>query len=134
MKIFYGMIMGILMMSAMSEAKAAQYDLKEMTPQVQTAISNRQARYDALQNLKGQGAVGENNQGYLAVLNGASGAADLVSGENQDRRIIYQAIVDQNALGGSGLSIVEAVFAEVQRDKSRTGDMIQLPSGEWIKK
>ena len=59
-----------------SRAEAA-YDLKEMTPAVKAAIENRQARYHGLQQWKLQGVVGENNQGYVEVLENGQGAEDL---------------------------------------------------------
>ncbi len=110
---------------------AAAYDIKEMTPAVQNALSGRQGRYDELKLLKAQGTVGENNQGYVEAL---SGDGSAVAAENADRRVIYSAIVEQNGLGGQGLAQVQKVFAEVQRDKASSGESIQLPSGEWTKK
>jgi hypothetical protein len=116
-------------------ASAAQYDIKEMTPQIQQALQGRQGRYDSLQQLKSQGVLGENNQGYVTVLNHSVVEADTIaSAENEDRGVIYKAIVQQNGLPPSALAQVEAVFAGVQRDKARGGDSIQTPSGEWVKK
>ncbi|MBI3313925.1 MAG: YdbL family protein [Candidatus Omnitrophica bacterium] len=115
-------------------AEAAQYDLKTMTPEVTQAISNRQGRYEELQSLKTKGDVGENNHGYVEVLNSASGIQSLVDLENQDRKVIYQTIAEQNNLGPSGFAIIETVFGEVQRDKARAGESIQNPDGAWVKK
>lgn len=111
---------------------AAQYDIKTMTPEIQQALENRQNRYAELANLKGQGSVGENNRGYLESRDGS--ASSTVAAENADRGVIYRAIVDQNGLGPSGLSKVEAVFAEVQNEKAKPGEPVQLPSGEWTRK
>ena len=112
----------------------ASYELKTVTPEVDRAIAARQARYPDLQVLKAQGSVGENNRGYAEIIKPAAGAGDIVSAENQDRQTIYSTIAIQNNLGASGLGIVETVFAEVQRDKTRPGDWIQTPSGEWVQK
>lgn len=111
---------------------AAQYDIKTMTPEIQQALENRQNRYAELANLKAQGSIGENNRGYVESRNGS--ASSTVAAENADRGVIYQAIVDQNSLGPSGLSKVEAVFAEVQNEKAKPGEPVQLPSGEWTRK
>ena len=113
-------------------AWAGAYDIKEMTPEIQQALSGRQERYGELKQLKSQGAIGENNQGYAEALSGAGNGA--AGAENADRRVIYSAIVQQNNLGGGGLSQVQKVFAEVQRDKASPGESIQLASGEWTKK
>ena len=124
----------ILILLSTSPAFAARYDIKEMTPEIQQALSNRQSRYGELQSSKAQGALGENSQGYVGVLNPADGAEALASAENADRKTIYSAIVSQNGLPAGGLAQVEAVFGEVQRDKAKPGESIQLPSGEWTKK
>jgi len=113
---------------------AAQYDIKTMTPEVQRALDGRKQRYDSVQSLKGNGAIGENNQGYVTVLNSGSGADSLAQPENADRSVIYNTIVEQNGLGGGGLEKVQIAFAEVQRERARGGDMIQLPNGDWVKK
>lgn len=110
------------------------YDLKEITPALQKAIEDRQARYPELQRLKSAGVIGEDNQGFLRGLKEAAEAEGLVQSENQDRELIYQALLDQNQLGPEAIERVRAVFAEVQRGKARAGDFIQLRSGEWIQK
>lgn len=109
---------------------AAQYDLKTMTPQISQALKNRQARYPQLQQMKKAGLVGENNQGYVESL--AQQTNTIVSAENADRRIIYQALVDQNSLGPNGMREVQRAFAEVQREKAVFGEKVQSPSGDWI--
>lgn len=113
---------------------AGSYDLKEITPAVKQALENRQARYSQLQSLKQKGAVGEDNKGFVADLGRDPQAAAMVNSENRDRRIIYQALVDQNKLGSAGMTEVQKVFAEVQRDKASSGEYIQTPAGEWSRK
>ena len=122
------------MFGFLSPLLAADYDLKEITPAVQAALSGRQARFNDLQQRKAAGAVGENNQGFVQVLQDSAGAGTIAGEENRDREVIYRAIVDQNGLGPSGVSQVEEVFAEVQRGKARAGERIQLRSGEWVQK
>lgn len=113
---------------------AANYDLKEITPQVQEALDSRKSNYGQLQNFKSEGAVGEDNQGFAKVLKDSAEANALVQAENENRQVIYQAIVDQNSLGPNGMSNVRSVFAEVQRGKARPGDYIQDRSGNWTQK
>jgi uncharacterized protein YdbL (DUF1318 family) len=113
------------------QAFAGQYDLKEMTAEVKQALAGRQQRYDELQQLKASGQVGENNQGYVEAL---KGGGSIVTAENQDRRVIYNAIVSQNQFGPGGIAQVQKAFAEVQRDKARPGDYVQGASGEWKQK
>ncbi len=115
-------------------ADAAQYDLKQLTPTIQKALDGRKARYDELRKLKSQGAVGEDNQGFVKALAAEPTAQQVVQAENTDLQVIYQAIVEQHELGPQGLGAVKIAFAEVQREKAQAGDRIQLPSGEWTTK
>lgn len=112
----------------------ARYDIREMTPQVKSALDSRRDRFDELRALKAQGVVGENNRGYVEVLSENPKAQGLVDAENKDRRLIYQAIVEQNNLAASDLATVENVFAQVQRDKANAGDKVQDPDGKWTTK
>jgi uncharacterized protein YdbL (DUF1318 family) len=110
-----------------------KYDIKEMTPEVQAALDNRRNRFDKLQVLKAKGTIGENNRGYVEVLNPNQEAEALVQAENKDRRLIYQTIERQNNLTNA-LETIEKVFAQVQRDKASSGEKIQEESGRWMTK
>jgi uncharacterized protein len=112
---------------------AAKYDIKQMTPQVEQALEARRGRFDKLKEFKKQGIVGENNRGYVEVLGGGGEAAGLVAQENRDRKVIYQAIAEQNGLQ-SQLDVIEKVFAQVQREKAQPGEKIQSEDGHWTGK
>ena len=58
----------------------------------------------------------------------------MVKAENADRKVIYQAIIEQNELGAGALAAVEGVFAGVQRDKATVGEKVQDAAGNWITK
>ena len=124
----------LAILGSLQPAEAGQYDLKKMTPEVERAIANRQNRYDALQSLKMKGDVGENNRGYVEMLGGGADVKVLVKAENADRKVIYQAIIEQNELGAGALAAVEGVFAGVQRDKATVGEKVQDAAGNWITK
>jgi uncharacterized protein YdbL (DUF1318 family) len=113
---------------------AEQYHIKEMTPEVRSALDARKGRYEQLRDLKSKGAVGENNKGYVEVVGSDSSAQGIVDAENKDRRFIYKTIMEQNNLPGDALSTVEEVFAQVQRDKASSGDKIQEANGSWVSK
>ncbi len=114
-------------------SQGAQYNIKTMTPAIKMSLESRRDRYDQLQGLKKSGVIGENNQGYIEVLQAGKGAESIAERENKDRRVIYDAIVEQNNLENS-LNIVEKVFAQVQRDKALSGEKIQDENGNWITK
>lgn len=125
------MVLSILCVSA--QVSAQGYSLKEITPQVQKALDARKARYDRIEKLKKNGMIGENNRGYVATLEMNKAAAQLVDEENQNRRVIYYAIAEQNGLERKE-EIVEKVFAEIKREKARSGAMVQLETGDWVRK
>ena len=123
-----------LLISSGSVFAAQNYDLKEITPAVQNALDGRKSRYAELERLKSEGTIGENNQGSVKLLKDSAGVRGFIDDENRDREAIYQAIVDQNHLGTSGMTEVRAVFAEVQRGKAKSGEFFQSRSGEWAQK
>ncbi len=134
-KLFNFVFVLMMALSVCPSLLAASYDIKEMTPEVKSALDSRRGRFEQLSALKAAGKVGENNKGYVEVLSGGGvGAEGLVSAENSDRKTIYKTIVAQNGLPGDALSTVEKVFAQVQRDKAAPGDSIQNESGAWVKK
>lgn len=122
----------LLICAAAATAPAqAKYDIKEMTPAVKSALDGRKARFADLKALKTQGIVGENNRGYVQALGGGAEVKALVAAENKDRKLVYEAIVEQNKLGAAALSTVEGTFARVQRDKAEPGEKVQDASGRW---
>lgn len=110
-----------------------KYNIKEMTPEVRAALDGRRDRFDQLKALKGQGAIGENNQGYVQALTGDASAKGTADAENSDRRVIYKTIEQQNNLTNA-METIEKVFAQVQRDKANPGDKIQNEDGSWVAK
>lgn len=113
---------------------AQDYQIKVSTPGVEAAVAARQGRFSALKAFKADGLAGENNRGYVTALGGGRDVGELVNAENNDRKAIYQAIVEQNGLGAGALATVEGVFAGVQRDKAAAGEKIQEAGGNWITK
>jgi uncharacterized protein YdbL (DUF1318 family) len=112
----------------------AQYELKEITPAVQQALENRRGRFEALSALKAKGSVGENNKGYIEVLDASDPeAVRIASAENADREVIYTAVGEQNGIL-SEMATIEKVFASVQREKAKAGEKVQLESGQWSSK
>lgn len=129
-----GLTIGLLILTAASIGFAADYDYKTMTPDIEKALKNRQARYYQLQQLKQEGEIGENNKGYVTNLKDNATTATLADAENQDRRVLYEALAEQNKLGSTGLLEIQKAFAEVQKEKAGPGDMVQSSSGDWKKK
>lgn len=89
------------------------------------------ARLPVIVSLKAGGIVGENNQGYLTVLNQSTDKKDLVAAENQDRRKIYAAIAKKQ---GTTPELVGQRRAMQIAKKADPGTMIQDTKGNWRKK
>ncbi|MCK5232092.1 MAG: YdbL family protein [Desulfobulbaceae bacterium] len=89
------------------------------------------ARLPVIRELKAQGIVGENNQGFLEFLKSADQDQDVVESENSDRRRVYKAIAGQQ---GSLADDVGRLRATKNSERARPGDMIQNEKGEWIQK
>jgi uncharacterized protein len=125
------LIFTLVCAAAMTVSAQSKYDIKEMTPAVKASLDGRKARFAELKKLKAKGLVGETNHGYIQKLGGGKNVDAVVAAENQDRKTVYEAIVQQNNLGPAALATVESVFAGVQRDKAEPGEKVQDVSGRW---
>lgn len=129
-------ILSIMLVSVLASGLAwaqGKYSIKQMTPEVQQALSSRKDRFSELRSFKSSGAIGENNHGYVEVLKNDGQASSLAKAENRDRKVVYQTIAQQNGLEDA-LSTIEAAFADVQREKAESGDKIQTEDGQWVNK
>jgi uncharacterized protein YdbL (DUF1318 family) len=88
-------------------------------------------RLPAIVELKAQGIVGENNQGYLAFVTGQTSQEALVADENKDRKTIYTHIATQQ---NTSLDLVEKRRAITLVERAIPGEFYQNTNGTWIKK
>jgi uncharacterized protein YdbL (DUF1318 family) len=59
----------------------------------------------------------------------------IVAEDNRDRQIIMRRIIDINpSIQTTDSTAVEKVFAKLNRDSAKSGEWIQMPEGEWVKK
>lgn len=86
------------------------------------------ARLPEILALKGSGVVGENNQGYLTILENPGDKKAVVEAENQDRRHVYQAIAKKK---GTTPELVGQRRAIQIAQKAVSGTRIQGPNGKW---
>jgi uncharacterized protein YdbL (DUF1318 family) len=89
------------------------------------------ARLPEIAALKSKGIVGENNQGYLTILQPSSSAETTITAENQDRRTIYTAIAKKQ---GTTTELVGRRRALQIAKKAASGTMIQGADGKWGQK
>jgi uncharacterized protein len=86
-----------------------------------------------LQQAKSQGLVGEKPDGYLGLVatNAPVEVKQLVADINQQRKSSYQEIARRN---NTSLQAVEALAGKKAIEKTSPNHLIQLPSGQWVKK
>jgi uncharacterized protein len=123
-----------------AEAQAA-VDVNVSTPAIRGLKTSLANRFPQLQPLYAKGAVGETNNGLVAIRDPAAlslkekaDLSRLVDQENADRQALYAEIVRANNLDGSKLGEVQKLFANSWRDKSSPGWWIQQDNGQWGKK
>ena len=89
------------------------------------------ARLPAITELKAQGVVGENNQGYLEFRTSDRSQASVVDAENKDRRTVYETIAQRQ---NTTPEFVGQARAAQIAGREATGTWIQDSSGNWSKK
>ena len=122
----------------------SQITISDEKRAVLTAIQNQEFNKDDVAEFKRDGAVGENDKGFLEIRPLARLDSDpdyrklveeIVAEENRDRQIVMQRIVDLNpSLQTNGVAEVENFFAKRNRENARPGEWIQAPQGEWVRK
>lgn len=95
---------------------------------IHARMDRRISQIDAL---KTQGALGENNRGFLEVRAATGDAAAVASAENADRTSVYAALAQRI---GSSADAVGRARAKQIAAYSAPGVWLQRESGEWFKK
>jgi len=108
------------------------------------AIQNRKFNQDDVEEFKRLGILGENNKGFLEIRDKGKLEKDpelkkrvraILDEENHDRKIIMNRIIQVNEnLKNASPEEVQAVFAKMNRENSKSGTWVQLPNGKWVKK
>jgi uncharacterized protein YdbL (DUF1318 family) len=119
----------------------AAVDINVSTPAIRALKASMAGRFGQLKPLYDRGAIGEANNGLLAVreagalnLRERADLNRLVEQENADRRSLYNEIIRANNLDPGTLGEVQRLFANSWRDKSGSGWWIQRDNGQWAKK
>jgi uncharacterized protein YdbL (DUF1318 family) len=82
--------------------------------------------------MKTDGLIGENNKGFLAFVPGAATKNEnIVTAENKDRQMVYNAIAKQQ--GTSAALVGERRAIQIAQNAS-PGEWLQDESGKWYKK
>lgn len=110
-------------------------ELNESSPLVQQIADSMKSRFADLESVKRSGAVGENNRGFVEVVDASKFSSPdqenevqrLVAAENEDRRALYKEVARLNAADGVTVSTVEGVYALKRIERASSGDKVQLP-------
>lgn len=89
------------------------------------------ARIPAINSLKDQGVLGENNQGFLEFRSSAKPQQQMVDDENRDRGAVYEAIAKKE---GVSAALVGQRRAKMIGEIGKSGQWFQRPDGTWYKK
>lgn len=96
------------------------------------SIKDRMAkRIPAITKLKDSGTIGENNLGFLSFRSADTSQQALVNAENQDRKIVYQAIGKKQ---GASAKLVGQRRARMIAKNGKKGHWFQKPDNSWYKK
>ena len=88
-------------------------------------------RLPAINSLKDQGAVGENNKGFLEYRSAAKPEVAIVSAENTDRGAVYAAIGKKQNVSAA---LVGQRRANMIAQNGKSGHWFQKADGSWYKK
>jgi uncharacterized protein YdbL (DUF1318 family) len=108
------------------------------------AMQNREFNRDDIESFKKKGVVGENNEGFLTILDEAQLKADPKFGEfvraklieeNRDRLILMERVIEMTpGLSENDLAEVKKIMARRNRDNASAGERYQGTNGQWVSK
>ena len=99
----------------------------------ETIKQNMIKRLPRIQELKKDGLIGENQQGYLEAVQSNLPAADkeVIEAENADRKAVYEAIARQQ---GTTAELVGKLRAKKIFEQAKSGEFLKQEDGTWKKK
>jgi uncharacterized protein YdbL (DUF1318 family) len=111
-------------------------DINQSSPRVRQLADSMKARFAAVQSIKGTGAVGENNRGFLELIKPdaiddpeeRNKVQTVIAEENADRKSLYQEIARINRDQNLSIGTVESIYAVERIERARSGDWVQLPT------
>lgn len=119
-------------------AEAYAQEEGDLPSDVKAAIDRRKARKEELNASEAKGIIGENAKGLVEIRDASlAGAGDssLVSGENTDRRAIYEYVAQKN--GATYEETAKISSSRIQSD-APSGTPIEVSDGaggsKWVRK
>lgn len=111
------------------------------TPAILQAVRTRAVRSELVSDLLDSGHAWERRNGRLWIIRSkaykASGTnrtrdldAQMVNGENTNRRTIYETLIDESGLPSKALSAVEEIFLKARIEVMKPGQKYEDENGE----
>jgi uncharacterized protein len=116
--------------------KTAPTKAKDEQSSIEIA-ANRRLRSGQIQQLKNDGIVGEDRDGYLDLRKPPDDpkyleyAKSVVSAENADRSYLY---LTNAQTQNKPLELIEREYAQLWSDRAFPGEWVQKETGNWIRK
>lgn len=90
-----------------------------------------EARLPAINQLKAEGIIGENNKGLLAFVGDVKKMVKLIEAHNADRLKGYQVVAAKQGVDVAQISLVRA---DIYAKRAKSGHWIQKKNGSWVQK
>ncbi len=124
-----------------STVYADEIDLDLTTPAIRKLVDSMKARNTAIMQFKDKGAIGETNNGILAVRNmdGLGGeeirtVKRLLRADNNDREMLYKELAAANKIDLADIDKVKSIFAKTLKSKAKSGHWHHDEKGNWTQK
>lgn len=105
------------------------------SPRVTEIASEMKARYEAIQELKRRGLIGETNRGLIELIHPEKAKSPedtnevqrVLAAENGNRKALYKELAILNEDQHLSVTILERVYALKRLERAKPGDFFQLP-------
>lgn len=89
------------------------------------------SRLPTIAQLKSEGVIGEDKNGYLGFVTSKKKEVEIVEAENSDRKKVYNAIARQQE---TSAELVGERRGKQIADRAKSGEWLQDEAGKWYKK
>ena len=124
-----------------STVYADDIDIDLTTPAIRKLIDSLKARNSAIMQFKDKGAIGETNDGKLAIRDMSSLGGEeirtikrLLRAENNDRETLYKELAAANKIDLADIDKVKSIFAKTLKSKAKSGHWHHDEKGKWMQK
>ena len=124
-----------------STVYADDIDIDLTTPAIRKLIDSLKARNSAIMQFKDKGAIGETNDGKLAIRDMSSLGGEeirtikrLLRAENNDRETLYKELAAANKIDLADIDKVKSIFAKTLKSKAKSGHWHHDEKGNWTQK